>query len=429
MKNRLLFHHCAVPPLDNTALGEHVCKMTTESFDIAVVGGGMVGLTLALGLAGVGARVAVIERASLKDMAEASFDGRGSAIAAGSQRILDGTGLWAPLEADAEPILEIRVADGASPLFLHYDHHEVGEGPLGWIVENAHTRRVLAGAVERSGLSVFENAALSGVRFEADTATLELEDGRSVQARLAVAADGRNSTLRDLAGIDAVRWSYPQTGIVCAVDHEEPHNGIAHEHFLPSGPFAILPMTRNRSSIVWTERNDLAPEILALDDGAFADELKSRFGKFLGEVRVGPQRWSYPLSVVHARRYVGSRLALVGDAAHAIHPIAGQGFNLGLRDVAALAEVVVDRLRLGLDPGDAAALARYQSWRKPDNMMMIAATDSLNRLFSNDVAPVRMARDAGLAAVNQVAPLKRLLMRHAMGLVGDLPRLTRGEPL
>ncbi len=188
-------------------------------------------------------------------------------------------------------------------------------------------------------------------------------------------------------------------------------------------------MTRNRSSIVWTERNDLAPEILALDDGAFADELKSRFGKFLGEVRVGPQRWSYPLSVVHARRYVGSRLALVGDAAHAIHPIAGQGFNLGLRDVAALAEVVVDRLRLGLDPGDAAALARYQSWRKPDNMMMIAATDSLNRLFSNDVAPVRMARDAGLAAVNQVAPLKRLLMRHAMGLVGDLPRLTRGEPL
>ncbi|MGB0630107.1 MAG: UbiH/UbiF/VisC/COQ6 family ubiquinone biosynthesis hydroxylase [Alphaproteobacteria bacterium] len=403
--------------------------MDSKSFDIAVVGGGMVGLSLALGLSGVGARVAVIERTSLREMAEASFDGRGSAIAAGSQRILDGLGLWRPLEDDAEPILEIRVADGASPLFLHYDHRDVGEGPLGWIVENAHTRQVLARAVADSGLTVFENAALSGARFDAYSATLDLDDGRSVEARLAVAADGRQSTLREMAGIEAVRWSYPQTGIVCAVEHEAPHNGIAHEHFLAAGPFAILPMTRSRSSIVWTEKNELAPGLLALDDDAFAVELKARFGNFLGEIRVGPNRWSYPLSVVHARRYVAPRLALAGDAAHAIHPIAGQGFNLGLRDVAALSEIVVDRLRLGLDPGDSAALARYESWRKPDNMMMIAATDSLNRLFSNDVAPVRMARDAGLAMVDRVPPLKRLLMRHAMGLVGDLPRLTRGEPL
>ena len=246
---------------------------------------------------------------------------------------------------------------------------------------------------------------------------------------LAIAADGRQSALRELAGIDVVRWSYPQTGIVCAVTHEAPHHGIAHEHFLPSGPFAILPMTRNRSSIVWTERNDLAPAILELDDDAFAAELKRRFGDFLGDVRVGPQRWAYPLSVVHARDYVAPRVAAVGDAAHAIHPIAGQGFNLGLRDVAALAEIIVDRLRLGLDPGDTEALMRYQKWRKPDNMMMIAATDTLNRLFSNDVAPVRVARDTGLALVNQLPPLKRVLMRHAMGLVGDLPRLTRGEPL
>ena len=403
--------------------------MTTERFDIAVVGGGMVGLTLALGLEGVGARVAVIERASLTDMAEASFDGRGSAIAAGSQRILDGTGLWELLQADAEPILDIRVADGASQLFLHYDQREVGEGPLGWIVENAHIRRAFAQAVTLSDVIVFENTALADARFEARSTTLELVDGRTVDATLAIAADGRQSALRKLAGIEAVRWSYPQTGIVCAVTHEAPHHGIAHEHFLPSGPFAILPMTRNRSSIVWTERNDLAPAILELDDDDFSAELKRRFGGFLGDVRVGPQRWAYPLSVVHARDYVAPRVAAVGDAAHAIHPIAGQGFNLGLRDVAALAEIIVDRLRLGLDPGDTEALMRYQKWRKPDNMMMIAATDSLNRLFSNDIAPVRMARDTGLALVNQLPPLKRVLMRHAMGLVGDLPRLTRGEPL
>ncbi len=403
--------------------------MSTERFDIAVVGGGMVGLTLALGLEGVGARVAVIERARLKDIAEASFDGRGSAIAAGSQRILDGTGLWDLLQADAEPIREIRVADGPSQLFLHYDHREVGEDPLGWIVENAHIRRAFAQAVASSDVIVFENTALADARFEARSTTLKLADGRTVDAMLAIAADGRQSALRELAGIDVVRWSYPQTAIVCAVTHEAPHHGIAHEHFLPSGPFAILPMTRNRSSIVWTERNDLAPAILELDDDAFAAELKRRFGDFLGDIRVGPQRWAYPLSVVHARDYVAPRVAAVGDAAHAIHPIAGQGFNLGLRDVAALAEIIVDRLRLGLDPGDTEALMRYQKWRKPDNMMMIAATDSLNRLFSNDVAPVRMARDTGLALVNQLPPLKRVLMRHAMGLVGDLPRLTRGEPL
>ena len=410
-------------------MGEHLSNMSTERFDIAVVGGGMVGLTLALGLEGVGARVAVIERARLKDIAEASFDGRGSAIAAGSQRILDGTGLWDLLQADAEPIREIRVADGPSQLFLHYDHREVGEDPLGWIVENAHIRRAFAQAVASSDVIVFENTALADARFEARSTTLKLADGRTVDTMLAIAADGRQSALRELAGIDVVRWSYPQTAIVCAVTHEAPHHGIAHEHFLPSGPFAILPMTRNRSSIVWTERNDLAPAILELDDDAFAAELKRRFGDFLGDIRVGPQRWAYPLSVVHARDYVAPRVAAVGDAAHAIHPIAGQGFNLGLRDVAALAEIIVDRLRLGLDPGDTEALMRYQKWRKPDNMMMIAATDSLNRLFSNDVAPVRMARDTGLALVNQLPPLKRVLMRHAMGLVGDLPRLTRGEPL
>jgi 2-octaprenyl-6-methoxyphenol hydroxylase len=403
--------------------------MEPDQVDIAIVGGGMVGLTLAIGLARAGADVALVERASIADMAEAAFDGRGSAIAAGSQRILDGVGLWRALQPDASPILEIRVADGASPLFLHYDHKDIGNDPIGWIVENAVIRRTLAGALQGSGVRVIDRTTVERIAPEADHTGLILERGRRLEARLVVAADGRNSPLRDLAGIEAVRWAYPQTGIVCAVRHEVPHNGIAHEHFLPAGPFAILPMIGNRSSIVWTERNDLVPAILDLDDDGFAAELRARFGTFLGNVEVAPGRWAYPLSVVHAKRYTAPRLALAGDAAHAIHPIAGQGFNIGLRDVAALAEVVVDALRLGLDPGASDVLDRYERWRRPDNMAMIAVTDSLNRLFSNDIPPVRLARDAGLAAVNRAGPLKRLFMRHAMGLVGDLPRLAKGEPL
>ena len=416
-------------PLDIGAGPGHLWTMKEDRVDIAIVGGGMVGFSLAIGLARAGADVALVERASIADMTEAAFDGRGSAIAAGSQRILDGMGLWRAMQADASPILEIRVADGASPLFLHYDHKDIGDDPLGWIVENAAIRRTLAGASHDAGVRVIDRTAVERIEPKADHTALILERGRRLEARLVVAADGRNSPLRDMAGIEAVRWSYPQTGIVCAVRHEVPHNGIAQEHFLPAGPFAILPMTGNRSSIVWTERNDLAPIIFHLDDDGFDAELRARFGRFLGDVEVARGRWAYPLSVVHAKRYTASRIALAGDAAHAIHPIAGQGFNIGLRDVAALAQVVVDALRLGLDPGAPEVLDRYVRWRRLDNMAMIAVTDSLNRLFSNDIPPVRLARDAGLAAVNCAGPLKKFFMRHAMGLVGDLPRLAKGEPL
>ena len=389
----------------------------------------MVGLALAAGLARQGVRVALVERARLDDLGAAGHDGRGSAIAAGSQRILDGLGVWRHLAGEAEPILEIRVADGASPLFLHYDHAALGDGPLGWIVENSAMRRALLAAIRDAGVIVRDGAAVGTAEYDGDEARLALAGGGEIRARLVVAADGRDSPLREAAGIRALRWSYPQTGIVCAVGHELPHRGIAHEHFLPAGPFAILPMTGNRSSIVWTERRDLAPAIMALDEAGFAAELRARFGGFLGTVTPEPGRWSYPLSVVHAARYAAPRLALAGDAAHAIHPIAGQGYNLGLRDVAALAEVIVDTMRLGLDPGAEQALARYDRWRRPDNLMMLAVTDSLNRLFSNDIRPVARLRDIGLAAVNGAGPLKKVFMRHAMGLVGDLPRLTRGEDL
>jgi 2-octaprenyl-6-methoxyphenol hydroxylase len=256
-----------------------------------------------------------------------------------------------------------------------------------------------------------------------------LDGGERLRARLVAAADGANSPLRRAAGIPAVKWRYRQIGIVTTVAHEQPHRGVAVEHFLPSGPFAILPMTGNRSSIVWTEQADLAPRLLALSDAAFAAELRARFGEFLGHVKpVGP-RWAYPLALMQAERYVARRLALVGEAAHVIHPIAGQGLNIGIRDIAALAELVVDARRLGLDIGNAALLERYQRWRRADAVLLAAVTDGLNRLFSNTIPPVRLARDVGLAIVNRLPPLKRLLMRHAMGVLGNRPRLVRGEPI
>ena len=398
--------------------------------ELIVVGGGLVGLTLAIACAEAGIEVAIIDREDPAAMLAEPFDGRTTAIAHGSQQVLAGIGLW-PLVADAaEPILEIRVADGGSPLFLHYDHHAVGDHPLGYIVENRVLRRALmTRAAQLATLRHLAPLAVERVEREASGATAYLADGSRLRGELVAACDGRGSPLRRAAGIKTLEWSYPQTSIVCTVQHEMPHRGVAVEHFLPAGPFAILPMTGNRSSIVWTERADLAPRLLALDAASFAVELGRRFGDFLGALEVVGPRFSYALSLLHAERYAAPRLALVGDAAHVIHPIAGQGLNLGIRDVAALAELVVDSRRLGLDIADAGALARYERWRRFDNLMLAAVTDALNRLFSNSVPPVKLARDVGLAVVDRLPPLKRFLMRHAMGVVGELPRLVRGERL
>jgi 2-octaprenyl-6-methoxyphenol hydroxylase len=344
--------------------------------------------------------------------------------------VLDGIGVWSGMAGGAEAILEIRVTDQGAPLFLHYDHREVGDDPLGWIVENRVTRTALLDeAAKCANLSHLAPVSVSEFSPAAERISATLEDGRRISARLAVAADGRHSRLRQGAGIGTMDWSYEQTGIVCTLRHERPHRGIAHELFLPAGPFAILPMTGDRSSIVWSEKSSLAPHLLALGEAEFHAELASRFGDFLGDLEVVGSRWSYPIALTHANRYAAERLALAGDAAHAIHPLAGQGFNLGIRDVAALAELIVDRHRLGMDIGAPDLLARYQTWRRFDTLSLIAVTDGLNRLFSNDIAPVRLARDLGLAAVNRTPRVKRFFMRHAMGLVGDLPRLARGEPL
>ena len=398
--------------------------------ELIVVGGGLAGLTLAIACADAGIEVAVVDREDPRTMLAAPFDGRTTAIAHGSQQVLAGIGLWPLVAAEAEPILEIRVADSGSPLFLHYDHHEVGENPLGYIVENRVLRRALmARAAQLPTLRHLAPLAVDRVEREACGATACLADGRRLRGQLVAACDGRGSPLRRTAGIKTLEWTYPQTSIVCTVRHALPHRGVAIEHFLPAGPFAILPMTESRSSIVWTERADLAPGLLALNAATFVAELGRRFGDFLGALEVVGPRFSYALSLLHAERYAVPRLVLVGDAAHVIHPIAGQGLNLGIRDVAALAELVVDARRLGLDIADAGVLARYERWRRFDNLMLAAVTDGLNRLFSNSVPPVKLARDVGLAMVGRMPPLKRFLMRHAMGVVGDLPRLVRGEPL
>ena len=390
----------------------------------------MAGMSLATALGDAGIDTVVIEPLSPDAMTDRGFDGRTTAIAAGSRAALDAMGVWERIGGSAEPILEIRISDGHSPLFLHYDHRLLGDEALGHIVENRVLRRALLDRLAGlPSVTLLTGRRVKRIEHCAAGAEIETDDGQKIRASLIVATDGRASPTRKTAGIDVVSWSYGQTGIVCTVAHERDHRGIAQERFLPAGPFAILPMTEQRSSIVWTERAELAPRLLALDRPAFTAELTRRFGDYLGALEtVGPV-FSYPLGLLHAKRYIAPRLALAGDAAHAIHPIAGQGLNIGLRDIAALAELIVDALRLGLDPGSPVTLDRYERWRRFDNSMMLAATDGLNRLFSNDSAALQLARDLGLAAVDRLPAVKGLFMRHAMGQLGDVPRLVRGERL
>lgn len=404
--------------------------MTHHEADILIIGGGLAGGTLACILAEHGVDTMVIDREEPSVLLDPHYDGRASAIALGSQRVLEGAGLWDDLADHSAAIQDIRVADGDSLMFLHYDHQDLGGEPFGFMVENRRHRAAVAKRFEvLNNLTVRAPDCLETLERGPEGVNAVLQSGDTVQARLVIGADGRNSEVRRRAGIQLTGWSYNQCGIVCTVHHEKPHNNIAHEHFLPAGPFAILPLMDNQSCIVWTERTDLTPAMMALDSAAFEAELSERFGDFLGDLEVVGERWSYPLSLQFAERTIDERLVLIADAAHGMHPIAGQGLNMGLRDVAALAEVIIDAHRLGLDTGAASVLDRYERWRRFDNTLMLAMTDVLNRLFSNDIAPLRVARDLGLGIVNAIPPLKRLFMRHAMGLVGDLPRLMRGQPL
>jgi len=403
--------------------------------EVMIVGGGMVGMSLAIALAGAGVEVAVIERFEPGFDQEPDFDGRTSAIAHGSVKIFEGIGAWPYMAAEAGPMWDIRVADGnlsdgVSPLFLHYDHQDVGDDPFGYIVENRVIRAALARrAAKLRSLELIAPSEIAELTRTASGVTAVMADGSTVTARFAVAAEGKFSPTRDAAGIKVRRFDYKQSGIVCSLGHERRHEGVAVELFLPSGPFAMLPMSGNRTNIVWTEKTALAQGFLDLDDAAFLAEVSKRFGDWLGPLTLIGPRFAYPLMLQLSERYTDERLALVGDAAHVVHPIAGQGLNLGLRDVAALAEVIVDARRLGLDIGGGAVLEQYADWRQFDTLTLAGVTDFLNRLFSNDLPMLRMVRDLGLAAVNHTPPLKKFFMQHAMGTVGDLPRLIAGEPL
>lgn len=403
--------------------------------DVCVMGAGPVGGTLACRLAAAGVRTAVVDRAALPPMEHPAFDGRAYAIAAGSVRLLAESGVWDRLPDAPAPIREIRVSDGRvgrppSRLFLHFDHREVGDdaGPFGWMIEARSLRRGLNALLHESEALTVLAPAQASVERRDDIAVVRIAGGPTVHARLVVAAEGRQSPLRQQAGIPVTRLPYDQTGIVCAVAHEFPHNGVALEHFLPAGPFAALPMgpspdaaeggAENVSAIVWTERTAVAGRMMALDDARFAREIARRLGGHLGAVRPVGRRWSYPLSALLVHRYTDTRLVLAGDAAHGIHPIAGQGLNLGFQDAIDLADMVIETVDAGGDPGGPALLARYQRTRRPQNMAMLAMTDGLDRLFSTDNPAVRLARDVGIAAVHRVGPVKRFFMRRAMGLAG-----------
>lgn len=397
-------------------------KSASACHDVIVCGAGPAGLTLALALARRGAAVALVERHGPEALAAPEIDGRTTALAAGGRAVLEDLGVWPALAAEAAPIWDIRVTDRGSLLHLHFDHRAIGGGAMGHIVENHTLRRVLLEALAReAGVALHWQRSVTAMDVHENEATVSLEDGAALRGRLVAAADGRGSFLRRMAGIGVRATDYDETALVCTAWHEHPHDGIAHERFLSGGPFAILPMTdgaegQHRASIVWTERRALAEHLLTLPRPAFERELARRFGGFLGEVRVPGPVWSYPLSLMLAKRLTAPRLALVGEAAHAMHPIAGQGFNVSMRDVEGLRDAVAAALQAGGDPGEADRLAAYARKRWPDILAMAAATDGLNRLFRSGLPPVALVRRLGLAAVNRVPPLKRQFQRHAMGL-------------
>jgi 2-octaprenyl-6-methoxyphenol hydroxylase len=402
----------------------------SQPIDVLIGGAGFSGLALAIALRrglGPAFSVAVADPA----LARAGGDPRASAIVAAARRLFETIGVWERLEA--QPILDMvvtdsRLDDAVRPTFLTFDG-EVEEGePFAHMVENKLLLDALMARAKAEGVAL-RATAVADVVPASSRAEVHLADGETFAARLLVAADGANSTIRARAGIAHHGWSYSQSAIVTTVAHERDHHGRAEEHFLPAGPFAILPLTGRRSSIVWTEETPEAQRIVALPDDDFHAELERRFGLHLGEITVVGPRRALPLGLSVARAFIADRLALVGDAAHVIHPIAGQGLNMGLKDVAALAEVIVDAARLGLDPGSLAVLERYQRWRRFDTVAMGIATDGLNRLFSNHSDVLRLARDVGLGLVDRLPALKQFFIREAAGLTGEVPKLLRGEAL
>ena len=402
--------------------------------DMLVVGGGYVGLSVAVAVKQAAPHLAVAvveaapEHAWKKDM-------RASAIIAAATKMLEVFGIWDEIQPEAQPITKMivtdsKMSDPVRPIFLTFDG-EVAEGrPFAHMIPNVVMVGALRSACERLGIEIRHGLSATGLKTSDIDIEVSLSDGSALQSRLLVACDGVRSRLRDFAGIKTVTWEYGQSGIVTTVEHERPHHGCAEEHFLPSGPFAILPLRNNRSSLVWTERTNDANRLVAADDLVFEEELERRFGHKLGPLKVVGGKRAFPLGLTLARSFVAPRFALAGDAAHGIHPISGQGLNLGFKDVAALAETIVEADRLGLDIGAINILERYQSWRRFDTFRMGVTTDVLNRLFSNDAAPIRIARDFGLGIVDRLPRLKSFFIGQAAGTTAkDNPKLLAGEAI
>lgn len=399
------------------------------NYDVVLGGGGNAGLSLAVALkVALGAGIKILVCDPQLENHEGG-DSRASAIAAGPRKMLETLGVWQKLQ-QAQPILKMvctdsRLADPIRPVFLNFEPPK-GDEPFAHMAFNNELRDALKSRCDELGVEI---RAVSVRDFKANSATsdLTLSDGTTITARLLVAADGANSRLREKARISVNRHDYDQAGIVATIQHERDHQGCAQEHFLPDGPFAILPLTKNRSSIVWSDKRAHVANLLALDADDFMEELTLRFTLKLGDISLLDRPQSFPLRLQYARDYVAERFALLGDAAHVIHPIAGQGLNLGLKDVAALAELIIAQMRLGLDPGAQNILKNYERARRFDSITMGTASDTMYRLFSNDILPIRLMRDFGLGLVDRLPPLKNLMIKEASGLFGAVPKLLRGE--
>ncbi len=399
-----------------------------------IVGGGLNGSTLALALAGAGIGVTLIDASDPADLRRNNFDGRSYAISAASSKMLGALGIWDQISKDAQPMFEIKATDGQvgegpGPFFLHFDHVEAGDGPMGYIVEDRFLRQTLLKMVELAKIKYLPQTKVVDQRVGPVGVEVTTEKGKRVEAQLLIGADGRTSGTAERAKLKRLKWGYDQTSLVCAIEHEKPHNGIAHQFFMPAGPLAILPLTGYRSSIVWTEKSDTAAAINALDDAAYLDILRPRFGDFLGEIALTGDRYTYPLGLVLAHELITDRIALVGDSAHGMHPIAGQGLNAGLKDVAAISQLLVEAKRRGQDLGSASILQEYQRWRRSDNLTLAIATDGFNRLFSNQSSMLRTLRGLGMGIVNTIPSFRRAFMQEASGTTGDLPKLLQGKTL
>lgn len=404
-----------------------------QDADIIIVGGGLNGCAAALALAQIGQDVILIDAQPKEIFKAPEFDGRGYALALTSKNMLNVLGVWAEVADNSCPMLDIKVSDGragegAGPFFVHFDHTEIEEGPMGYMLEDRFLRQALLRAIEKNPTILhLDQTTVVDQTIDAGGVSVELASGKTLTAKLLIGCDGRKSQVAARAGIKRSGHDYNQTSLVCAIKHELAHNNTAHQFFMPSGPLAILPLNDNCSSIVWTETTERAAEISAMNDADYMACLRPCFGDFLGEISLKGGRFSYPLNLTLAERFMDHRVALVGDAAHGVHPLAGQGLNLGLRDIAALTEVLANAARRGEDIGTVNVLQRFQQWRRFDTSASVISTDTVNKLFSNDNPLLRTVRDLGLGVVNATPNLRRGLIRQAAGLTGDLPKMLQGK--